>query len=680
MRYRGRETMRASTVPVLFGDRDDQELLLRIFREGQCEGRRLSHVSSGLRRSGLVAEVLSGNGKVLILHSRHPAIHEIRELLGILNGGPGLAPRLTPPPAAEHAVDPTRPLGHRCDLAFRVLLLLARASNTLSRGQLRRSIPDAFTQTLNHAIERLVRAQVVKADHEAISIAPCVPALFLDLALTLGEILAPRDPRLDASAPLARATTRSFRQNEDGAPLLFGSDVRLRNLMALAKHGPLYVTELRGLTGVSGQTPESRYSAPFGRANVVRQWRDRHGIAVALDHALPVVLPLGRLLRKLEETYRLPRFVRTYPAPTQPRSREWTGDRYALFGGPIATSILTSIGGLGWTFEALCVALATGYDRVVVKKALRALEEQGILEGDRPRRPGFNVRRITVARAFEAHDELKNLLRAYVDAWPDVADKVRSAINNLPPRTREHLRRRNLKPLPDDRSASKRSMRGIPQGDRRRHCLRRYYELVRKSGRAPTSLEIRRVDPNLGRHIKSNWPSFRAFREEAGLEAVRTGKTRRPNSALREDCIAEYFELSKRVGFLPNTADLNRLDSWLGRRICVQWGGFPEFCDELHVLPAHRKRSSRIDDASHRENCRNEYRSLMRVLGFRPTSADLNRHTDGLYKRIARSWPSFEAFCDDIGVTPPRRYAAGSRPGPRPGEARALLAEAAAAP
>ncbi len=178
-------------------------------------------------------------GKVLILHSRHPAIHEIRELLGVLNGGPGLAPRLTPPPAAEHAVDPTRPLGHRCELAFRLLLLLVRASNTLSRGQLRRRIPDAHMQTLKQAIERLVRAQVVKADHEAISIAPGVPVLFCELALTLGKILASRDPRIDASAPLARATTRSFRQNEDGAPLLFGTDVRLRNLLALAKHGPL---------------------------------------------------------------------------------------------------------------------------------------------------------------------------------------------------------------------------------------------------------------------------------------------------------------------------------------------------------------------------------------------------------------------------------------------------------
>lgn len=101
-------------------------------------------------------------------------------------------------------------------------------------------------------------------------------------------------------------------------------------------------------------------------------------------------------------------------------------------------------------------------------------------------------------------------------------------------------------------------------------------------------------------------------------------------------------------------------------------------CEELQVSPAHRKRSSKVDDATNRENCRNEYRSLMQVLGFRPDSGDLRRHTDGLYKRMMRSWPSFEAFCDDIGVAPPRRYAAGSRAGRRPRAERKQLARSPA--
>lgn len=664
LRLDARKTPHELRPAVLFGEAADQTLLLRIFREGQCESRSRIHVSRALRRSGLIAEVPSGKHKLLLLHNRHPAIHTIHEVLGILNGGPGQAPRLTPAPAAEYTLDATRPLGHRCVLAFRLLLHLARASGALSRDELRRRMPDAYGQTLDRAIGRLERARVVRADRTTISFAKSVPMEFCELVLMLGTLLAPRDRRLDATAPHARTSTGSFCQNEDGAPLLFGSDVRLRNLVAIAKHGPLYATELRGLTGVSGQSPEGRNVAPFGRGGLVRTWRDRHGFAVDLDPAFPVALPLRCLLRKLEETYRLPPFVRTYGAPTQTTLQKWKGDRYALFGGPIATSILASIGVLDWTFEALCVAVTTGYDRVVVKKALRTLEEQGILEGDRPRRPGFNVRIVTVARGFIAQEELNNLLRAYADAWPDVANKVRWAVQNLAPRTREHLRRRNVELAPSNRTVHKRSLkRRIEHG--RRGCLRRYYALTRKFGGALSSLEMRRIDSNLGRSIQSNWPTFRAFREEAGLEAVRTGKTRRPNSALREECIAQYFALSQRIGFLPNTSDLNRVDSWLGRRILVQWGGFPQFCEELHVLPAHRKRSSKMDDATNRANCGNEYRSLMRVLGFRPNSGDLRRHTDGLYKRITKSWPSFEAFCDDIGVAPPRRFAARSRPGPR---------------
>jgi hypothetical protein len=50
-------------------------------------------------------------------------------------------------------------------------------------------------------------------------------------------------------------------------------------------------------------------------------------------------------------------------------------------------------------------------------------------------------------------------------------------------------------------------------------------------------------------------------------------------------------------------------------------------------------------------------------LGRRPSSFELARHASGLYKRIRRSWPSFEAFCDDIGIEPPRRLATPSKLG-----------------
>jgi len=67
---------------------------------------------------------------------------------------------------------------------------------------------------------------------------------------------------------------------------------------------------------------------------------------------------------------------RQAPEPP-PLVASWFGYRHALFGGEIPTTILLTIGVLGWTFEALCVSTATGYDRVVVKKTRKRLEDDG---------------------------------------------------------------------------------------------------------------------------------------------------------------------------------------------------------------------------------------------------------------------------------------------------------------
>jgi len=357
--------------------------------------------------------------------------------------------------------------------------------------------------------------------------------------------------------------------------------------------------------------------------------------------------------------------VRAHDPPNPPSLKGWSGDRSALFGGPVATSILVCIGVLGWTFEALCVAVTDGHDRVVVKKSLRALELQGILQGCRPRGPGFNVRLVTVADAFAARDELNGLLRACAHAWPDVAQRVRWAADNLSPRTKEHFRRRGLSVLWAGDDGVEPVSRDSHGRDGRRECLGRYYALTRKAGRTLSSADVNRTDSNLYRSIRLHWGAFRGFREEAGLPPVMTGKTQSPNPRLRQDCIAEYFALARDISFLPNTADLNRLDGWLSQRIRMQWGGFPAFCEDLKIYPARRHRSSKIDDATRRDNCRHEYRELMQTLGRAPSSWELRLHTAGLYKRIHALWGSFERFCDDIGLVPPRRRS-GSYPGGHP--------------
>jgi hypothetical protein len=94
--------------------------------------------------------------------------------------------------------------------------------------------------------------------------------------------------------------------------------------------------------------------------------------------------------------------------------------------------------------------LASGYDRVVVKKVVKRLEGEGVLQAGRPRGPGFNVRVLTIADDFVAKDELLAVLRAYDRAFGTSAS-VRAALEGLPARAQEHLRRRDLWPKAYDR-------------------------------------------------------------------------------------------------------------------------------------------------------------------------------------------------------------------------------------
>jgi len=177
----------------------------------------------------------------------------------------------------------------------------------------------------------------------------------------------------------------------DGAPRLFSSDLRFRNFMALAVHGPLLLREPRRISGTMGLELESRQMAQFGRGAVVRVWDTDLGPAIMLDPDYPLYPSLRRLLVTLEQTYPLPAFVPTFEAPKPPPRRTWRGDHFALFGGIIPTSILTSIGVHGWTFEALCNTIID-HNRWNIKKSMRWLEDEGVIQGDRPQGPGSNVR------------------------------------------------------------------------------------------------------------------------------------------------------------------------------------------------------------------------------------------------------------------------------------------------
>ena len=241
----------------------------------------------------------------------------------------------------------------------------------------------------------------------------------------------------------ALARVAAYGSASDGAPRIFGTDLRLRTLMALAKYGPMYRTDLKHLLGGHYLKSEGRDQAPFGRAGLVRTWRGRRGVAVALDQAFPAAHELRLFLIEMETKYRLLPWSRRFAAPKPPETRVWRGDKLALFGSAIPTSILLSTALTGWTFESLCCRIATGYHRENVKKAMKRLETDGVIVGDRKRKPGFNVRVVRLNPQFSAVSSLRELIDACGDAWA-WRDRVRSAMAGLHPRMKEHLRRRGL--------------------------------------------------------------------------------------------------------------------------------------------------------------------------------------------------------------------------------------------
>lgn len=148
--------------------------------------------------------------------------------------------------------------------------------------------------------------------------------------------------------------------------------------MGLAKYGSLYLLELRRILGRDMTHKDDQDHAPLTRAGMAITWGITPDHAAMLDPRFPLHAPLVRFLLAMEKAYPMPPYMPARPAPPLPKiSGKWKGDRHWIFGGPIRTAILTSIGALGWTFEALCVPLATGHDRVVVEKCVKRLEDEG---------------------------------------------------------------------------------------------------------------------------------------------------------------------------------------------------------------------------------------------------------------------------------------------------------------
>ena len=177
----------------------------------------------------------------------------------------------------------------------------------------------------------------------------------------------------------------------------------------------------------------------------MRVWDAPKGSAAALNTNHPLARGLRELLFALERAYPLTTPTERPSSPRPPRSsEEWNGDKRALFGSPIPTLTLYSIGVLGWTFEALAVAINPESMREAIKKTINGLEDHGMFASDRKRRPGSDVRVMRLNQKMAGRAELEKLLRRAVVVWPEFEDLTRTHLGMMGSKTLAHLERRGL--------------------------------------------------------------------------------------------------------------------------------------------------------------------------------------------------------------------------------------------
>ena len=391
------------TEPILFGSEEYQNALLEIAQNGSTP---YLETADHLRliKSCICKVIDDDSGDLIQIDPACPALNKLTAVLSDLLGQPIFIESTVD---GSGKIDVEKPLAPKSVVDFRVILVFVQANEALDIYSVRQRIKDKWAIQFDESILRLIHDGIlVRGEGQCFKLSERIQPSFSTLILRIAEFLA--DPRLVPSNASARAA--SFVQAVDGAPRFFGPDLRLRNLMALAVYGPMQMHDLRRITGTYKQVVEGRDNAIFGRGNKVRVWETDDGMAVGLDEQYPLHLPLRRFLQKLAEIYPLGPHLPKHRIPDPPPHQAWSGERLALFGSTLPTSILICLClPSHWTFEAICSEVATGFYREVVMKTIRRLEEEGVLQGSRPRDPGFGPRLLSLADTCPAKENSRRL-------------------------------------------------------------------------------------------------------------------------------------------------------------------------------------------------------------------------------------------------------------------------------
>ena len=152
-----------------------------------------------------------------------------------------------------------------------------------------------------------------------------------------------------------------------------------------------------------------------------------------------------------------------------------------------------------------------GTYRENVKKVLKNLEDESVLASNRPRRPGFDVRIVTLDETFPAKSELETLLKRCVEVWPEYANITNLALKNLGRKTHVHLQNRGI--IPGGKPKKKKSPTQFSP-ERQAAVLMEYEALVRKHGRPLNSNDLMKLgESGLYFRIRSAFGGFADFQK-----------------------------------------------------------------------------------------------------------------------------------------------------------------------
>lgn len=362
----------------LFGTSAQEQFVISAYLDGAA--RRNTNASYNLiLAAGFVNKLVIAGGIHFVLEDRHPGFAHLLGLLRELTGrGRGGAPAAHF--AEPHLIRRDRQLPGLSAGMPRIVVLQDRYGAMTAEEVLAYSRDLALNVRAN-CIASLKKSGFIVSRRDAVSISTALPKSYLALANATRDALELTDHRYPSLDLQIVPRPRAQRQAADGAPRLFGADTALRNLMAIAKYGPLRRLEERRLTGTEHTLAEDQDNAPFGRGAVAVEFGEGQDRAAMLDPRYPGTSELRHLLLDRETFYPLLAHV-PGRAPIEPLalSGPGRGDELTLFGSPVPTTILVSIGRHGWTFEALCVEVATGYYRQVLK---RSMTPEGVIAGGR---------------------------------------------------------------------------------------------------------------------------------------------------------------------------------------------------------------------------------------------------------------------------------------------------------